>query len=84
MNVQQTSLEAYDMVVDDLGRRQQEVYNVIDEYRNVCNQDIAMILCLPINSVTPRVKELRDLGFVVHDGFKLNDNNKRVMTWKVK
>jgi len=77
-------MEAYDFIYDDLGRRQKEVYDVIEQYVNVCNQDISMILKLPINSVTPRVKELRDIGFVEHAGFKINDNNKRVMTWKVK
>jgi len=82
--IQQTSMEAYDCIYDDLGSRQKEVYDVIEQYTNVCNQDISMILGLPINCVTGRVKELRDMGFVGQDGFKVNDNNKRVMTWKVK
>ena len=82
--IQQTSMEAYDFIYDDLGNRQKQVYDVIEQYTNVCNQDISMILGIPINCVTGRVKELRDFGFVSHAGFKVNDNNKRVMTWKVK
>lgn len=82
--IQQTSIEAYDCIYDDLGHRQQEVYDVIENHIDVCNQDISMILSIPINCVTGRVKELRDLGFVYHAGYKINDNNKRVMTWKVR
>lgn len=82
--IQQTSIEAYEIIFDDLGSRQKVVYEIIEEYNNVCNQDISMILGLPINSVTPRVKELRDMGFVVQSGFKVNDIGRRVMTWKVK
>ena len=82
--IQQTSMEAYDCIYDDLGERQKIVFDVIDEYSNVCNQDISMILDLPINCVTGRVKELRDLGFVSHAGYKLNDNGRRVMVWKVR
>jgi len=82
--VQGTSLEAFDLIFDELGSRQKEVYEVIESYCNCCNQDIAEFLGLPINSVTPRVKELRDLGFVCQNGFKINRLGRRVMTWKVK
>ena len=82
--IQQTSMEAYESLYDTLGNRQRMVFDVIDEYNNVCNQDISMMLGLPINCVTGRVKELRDLGFVYHAGFKSNDNGRRVMVWKVK
>lgn len=82
--IQQTSIEAYKSLYDDLSNRQKIVYDVIDEYNNICNQDISMILGIPINCVTGRVKELRDIGFVCHAGFKENDNGRRVMVWKVK
>ena len=82
--IQQTSIEAYDCIYDNLGDRQKVVYDVIEEYSNVCNQDISMILGLPINCITGRVKELRDKNFVCHGGYKLNDNGRHVMTWKVK
>ena len=82
-HVQETSLEAYDLIYDDLGDMQKLVYDVIEECPNVCNQDIADILCLSINCVTPRVKELRDLFFVAHSGFKLNKLGRRVMTWRI-
>jgi len=83
VSVQQTSIEAYDCIYDDLGKKQKEVYDVIEQYVGVCNQDIAEILGWGINCVTPRVKELRDFGLVRQGGYKLNSNGYRVMTWKV-
>jgi len=82
--IQQTSMEAYESLYDDLGDMQKIVFDVIEEYNNVCNQDISMILGIPINCVTGRVKELRDLGFVCQNGFKENDNGRRVMRWRVR
>jgi len=84
MSVQQTSIEAYDLIVGDLGKRQIQVYDIIERYFNCCNQDIADILGIPINCVTPRVKELRDMGFIMQHGIKINKLGRRVMTWKVR
>ncbi len=83
MNVQQTSLEAYHILYDDLGNRQKEVLDVIRDNPGVCNKEIAEMLLLPINCVTGRVKELRELRFVVDDGVKVFENRK-VLCWKVR
>jgi len=83
VSVQQTSIEAYECIYDDLGDKQKMVYDVIESSDGLCNQDIAEILGWGINRVTPRVKELRDLGFVCFGGYKVNSNGYRVMTWKV-
>ena len=63
--------------------RQIEVLDVIRDNPEVCNQEISEMLLLPINRITGRVKELRDLGLVVHVGFK-KYNNRRVMIWSVR
>lgn len=81
--IRQTSLEAYDEILETLGDRQIEVYCVILDYPGICNKEISEHLLLPINCITGRVKELRDLGWVVQDGFKYY-NNRKVMCWKVK
>jgi hypothetical protein len=81
--IQQTSLEAFNIVYADLGDRQREVYDIIRDNFGICNKEIAEKLLLPINCITGRVKELRDLGMVMHDSYKINDN-RRVMTWKVR
>ena len=81
MTVQQTSLEAYHILYDDLGNRQKEVLDVIRGNPGICNKEISEKLLLPINCVTGRVKELRDLRFVDGCGFKIY-NNRRVMIWR--
>ena len=81
--IQQTSLEAYEILVDDIGNRQREVLDCIRMYPGVCNKEISEKLLLPINCVTGRVKELRDMGFVMCCGCKIY-NNRRVMIWKVR
>jgi len=83
LSVRQTSIEAYECIYDDLGKKQKEVYDVIESSDGLCNQDIAEILGWGINRVTPRVKELRDFGLVRQGGYKLNSNGYRVMTWKM-
>ena len=82
--IQKTSLEAYNVIKPDLGRMQNIIYNIIKMYPNVSNLDISRFLSKPINSVTPRVKELRDRGLVVHWKYKTDRITKRkVMTWRV-
>ena len=84
MTVQQTSLEAYEVVYDDLGNRQKEVYDIIKDNPNVCNEDIADLSNRKINCITPRVKELRDFNLIVQSGVKINNGGFQVMIWKVK
>jgi len=80
-----TSLEAYYSIIGELGQRQSEIYNAIRKYKSVSNLDLSRLLQLPINSVTPRVKELRDKGLVVFDCVKVDYVTKRRMKkWKVK
>ena len=62
--IQITSLKAYADVLETLGDRQIQVYKAIKDLRSANNLMIAERVGLPINSVTPRVKELRDLGVV--------------------
>jgi len=60
--MQQTSLIAYKDIKKTLGKRQQQVLSALAIPRS--NAEIARALHLPINSVTPRVLELRNKGLV--------------------
>lgn len=65
MSYQQTSLLAYQNdVLPKLSDRQQAVYEIIQRRSGLDNKRIAQILGWPINSVTPRVLELRTKGLV--------------------
>jgi len=83
--IQSTSLEAYYDLLPDLGSMQNMIFNVIKLYPGVSNLDISRILDKPINSITPRVKELRTLDLVVFSHYKKDRiTNRRMMCWKVK
>jgi len=81
--IQKTSLEAYQVLIPDLGNQQETVYNTITEHPDSCNHELAKLLGWEINRVTPRVKELRDKGLVVCTHTKIdNSTNRSVMCWK--
>lgn len=61
---QQTSLLAYTSIKGELGPKQAAVMEAIEEYGPLNNRSIAEHLGWPINTVTPRVKELRAKGKV--------------------
>ena len=82
--IQDTSLETYKVLIPELGIRQQQIYDIITKHNNVSNLDLSRISKLPINSVTPRVKELRDKGLVILGGYKTDHiTQRRVMCWSV-
>jgi hypothetical protein len=85
-NVQQTSLAPYfDEVRPTLGQRQQRVLMAIRQIGPACNQQIADFLQKPINTVTPRVFELRKLGKVELDRKDIYaGTGRKVIFWKEK
>ena len=62
--IQSTSLWAYREVTPTLGPRQAAVLYVLETKGPCNNLEIARYLELPINSITPRCKELRLKGLV--------------------
>ncbi len=80
----QMSLMAWVQIYNDLGRRQRVVLEAIKRRPNSNNREIAESLGLPINTVTPRVKELRSLGVVINSGYKIDvKTKKKTNTWRV-
>jgi len=80
--IQQTSLQSYQEILPDLGERQRVIYQAIRRYQPVSNGDLSRILQIPINSVTPRVKELREKYLVIRVGTKRDRlTQKTVMMW---
>ena len=81
--IQSTSQEAYDKIVNDLGKRQYEVFNQLKLIEPACNKAIAIAMDIPINEITPRINELRYKG-VVEQAFKADYNGRKVIFWKIK
>lgn len=66
--IQATSLTAYHHEVKpNLGDRQRLVLDEIKLHYNITNSELANHLNIPINTVTPRVHELRRKGLVIED-----------------
>lgn len=83
MSYQQTSLFAYADAKKSLGKRQVMVYHAIKENPGIDNLAISNLLGIAINSITPRVQELRKLGRVKEAGKKVSPlTGRKVMTWK--
>ena len=83
--IQDTSLEAYHSIEDELNSRQYQIWGMLKHYRSLSNLEISRILGIPINCVTPRVKELRNMGLVVFSHKKKDRiTGRNVMVWKVK
>lgn len=79
--MQPTSLTAYRDVQPSLGERQALVLAALEG--EMTNLEVARKLGWEINTLTPRMKELRDLGLVAQDGkrsCKITGNT--AMTWR--
>lgn len=83
--IQQTSLEAYKQISEDLKGRQLEVYKALKFLETANNTSLALYLRWPINRITPRIKELRDLGLVKQDSIrKCPYTKKNTIYWRVR
>ena len=80
--IQPTSILAYAEVLENLGERQSQVYEVIRRLKSCSNFRISKELDLPINSITPRVKELREFGVVMQHKKDMGETGRLVIYWK--
>ncbi len=84
MGVQFTSLEAFRQAMPTIGEHQASIYAVSAEHGPVSNKQIATILGWPINSVTPRVLELRTKEMVKFAGQREDlKTGRHEMMWEV-
>ncbi len=64
MTIQQTSLEAYNKIKPELGKKQQELLNLFKEKVILYDKEASKLLNLPINCVTARRNELEKMGLI--------------------
>jgi hypothetical protein len=83
--IQQTSLLAYSQIQPELGDRQRLVLEALRGLKEANNLLVAQRLGLPINQVTPRMLELRNLGVVEQAYTSFCPITKRLTKfWRVK
>lgn len=75
--------KSYEEILNDLGKLQKQVYDVIIENEPIYTELIAEKLNKFPHTVTPRVLELRELGLIEFAGTaKSHTTNKTVSLWK--
>lgn len=86
MQTQDTSLNAYHTIVlPRIGSRQRAVFDVLKANGSVTNSELAKLMCLSINQITPRTNELRKLNLVEEAGKRVCKVTGLVVhTWRVK
>jgi len=85
-----TSIEAYRLKAAKLSESRRAVYAVIVQYGPISNKGILDFLQRTepwehweINKITGRNKELRDMGFVEHAGYAMDDKSGcKVHLWR--
>jgi predicted transcriptional regulator len=84
--IQDTSLDAYLQILPHLGDSQKEIFRfmMLNRDRDFTNKQLAWELGKPINTVTPRVLELRKMGLLVKSKVVVQANGRRAWAWKVK
>ena len=76
-----TSCEALHTILSTLSRRQSEVLECLKVYGAMTNLEIARKMGREINTVVPRVFELRRKGLVCSAGSKIDVTGHRAMMW---
>lgn len=83
--INSTSLLAYNSIRGVIvGNKQKEVYMAIERLGEANNKDIARLLGKEINTITPRVVELRSMGLVIWAGDARDPRTGRKTSyWKI-
>lgn len=85
--IEQNSLDAYRDLIDtgSLGEKQLSVFNYIRSHPNCTYNEISRALNMHHNTCTARIKELRDLGFIIKSGDVIDPyTEKRNGTYRVR
>lgn len=81
MTVRGTTREAYKKL-SDLGKRQQEVFNILKRIEPATDRDISNETDMDIRSINARRGELERYGFIAEHGTKIDPaTNRRAITW---
>jgi len=81
--VQNTSTESYyKFSASELGKRQLQVWECLKVFGPMSNRELSKRVGLPINCVTGRMKELREMGAVIDNGTIFDViTNRNVLVW---
>src|ERR1700735_1561152 len=66
--IQDTTLHAYALATQNLGKKQKEVLDALRFFPDATNAELAARLNWPVNRITPRCLELRKMGLILDAG----------------
>ena len=79
-----TSLDSFQEIKKELGKRQQLVYDIIKKLGCPTNLEMSRYSNVPINQITPRTNELVKLGFVKEcEKRTCSISGKTVWSWRI-
>jgi DNA-binding MarR family transcriptional regulator len=77
-DVAQTSIDSYHAFnAEELSHMQHRVLAILKRHGPLSNKQISERGDIPVNSITPRCKELRELGLVVKQGTRYDERTGR-------
>jgi len=79
--IDENSLDAFESIKPDLNAKQRIVFEALRN-KPATNKTLSKRMQLPINSITPRVLELRKMG-LVKKMYSEIDNNRTATVWGV-
>lgn len=82
--ITQTSIDAFISIKEKINERQKQVLHALEEIAPASNRQIAEHSNMPINTVTPRIGELRKKGYVVQAYISKDITGRRATYWKPK
>ncbi len=82
---EQVRNKAFEEIQPHLSARQFSVCKIIHQYGPISTEQIASMLRVYPHTLTPRVKELRELGLVEFAGTSISDvSGRTVSLWRTK
>jgi hypothetical protein len=81
--IQDTSLLTFQEIQSKLGAKQKKVWGALRTVPNATNSEIARMLNASINTITPRMFELREMKLVIEaEHRKCRVTGRRAIAWK--
>lgn len=69
--IQDTSLHAYALATQHLGAKQKQVLDALRFFPDATNAELAAHLRWPVNRITPRMLEVRQMGLALEAGRRM-------------
>lgn len=81
---QQTSLQAYFLILSSMNDLQRKVYKALELVSDQTDNDLELTTGLKGSTLRPRRIELERAGLIESSGYKVQRNGRKANTWRIK